>query len=71
MVEVLYRNVLNREGEQGGVDFWLGVLADPTFDRADLLLSFARSGENLEGSAFVGSLSETQPGIWQFADEIA
>ncbi|MBL8584264.1 MAG: DUF4214 domain-containing protein [Rhizobiaceae bacterium] len=71
IVEVLYRNVLNREGEQGGVDFWVEVLSNPSYDRADLLLSFARSGENLEGSAFVGSLFEAQPGIWQFADEVA
>jgi hypothetical protein len=70
MVEVLYRNVLNREGEQGGIDFWVGVLANPGFDRADLLLSFAGSAENLQGSAFVNGLSETQPGIWEFADQI-
>ncbi|GMG80931.1 hypothetical protein LNKW23_01430 [Paralimibaculum aggregatum] len=66
LVEVLYRNVLNRDGETGGIDFWTGVLAQPGFGRDDLLLAFAKSPENLDGSAFVEDLAEVAPGVWDF-----
>ncbi|MEO0823712.1 MAG: DUF4214 domain-containing protein [Pseudomonadota bacterium] len=67
LVEQLYRNVLNREGEQGGIDFWVSVVGQPNFGRDDLLLAFAESPENLTGSAFVETLEEIAPGEWAFA----
>lgn len=66
LVQALYRNVLNREGETGGVDFWTGVVGQANVSRADLLLSFSSSPENLAGSPFVETLEETSPGIWEF-----
>lgn len=67
LVEALYLNVLDRDGEQLGVEFWTGVVADPGFSRADLLLAFAVSPENLAGSPFVETLAEEMPGTWDFA----
>lgn len=65
-VQQLYRNVLDREGEQRGVDFWLGELALPQVTRADVLISFARSPENVANSGFVEDLAEVSPGVWDF-----
>lgn len=66
LVEVLYRNVLDREGEADGIAFWTGQVAQEEFDRADLLLAFAGSGENVAGSPFVETLEEIAPGDWDF-----
>lgn len=66
LVEQLYRNVLNREGEVRGVDFWTGLVSQPNFTRADLLLAFAESPENVAGSPFVETLAEAAPGEWEF-----
>ncbi|MEO1599177.1 MAG: DUF4214 domain-containing protein [Pseudomonadota bacterium] len=66
LVEVLYRNVLDREGEAGGIAFWTSQVAQESFDRADLLLAFAASAENVAGSPFVETLEETAPGEWEF-----
>lgn len=66
LVEQLYRNVLNREGEIGGVDFWTNLVSQPDFTRADLLLAFAESPENISASPFVETLTEVSPGQWDF-----
>ncbi|MEL6219822.1 MAG: DUF4214 domain-containing protein [Pseudomonadota bacterium] len=66
LVEQLYRNVLDREGEASGVDFWLGLVSQPGFTRADLLLAFAESPENVAGSPLVLTLTEGMPGDWEF-----
>jgi hypothetical protein len=66
LVEVLFRNVLDREGEAGGVTFWTTVVGQASFTRSDLLLAFAASPENLAGSAAVADLTETAPGTWDF-----
>ncbi|MEM6934764.1 MAG: DUF4214 domain-containing protein, partial [Pseudomonadota bacterium] len=66
LVEQLYRNVLNREGETGGVDFWVAQVSQPAFTRADLLLAFAASPENVSGSPQVATLTEVAPGEWDF-----
>ena len=67
LVETLYSNVLNRDGEKAGVDFWTDVYeSDAEFDQADLLLSFAISGENLDGSPFINRLFEVEEGTWDF-----
>ncbi len=67
LVIALYENVLDREFDQPGLDFWLGVLQQPNVDRADLLLAFAASDENVGGSPFVETLIEAEPGEWAFA----
>lgn len=66
LVEQLYRNVLDREGEAGGIAFWEGQLARSVVSRADLLLAFAESPENVEGSPQVLDLAEVGPGQWDF-----
>lgn len=66
LVEVLYRNVLDREGEPGGIGFWTGELGRPDFGRPALLIAFANSPENIAGSPFVDDLAEVSPGTWDF-----
>ncbi|MEO0620833.1 MAG: cadherin-like domain-containing protein [Pseudomonadota bacterium] len=67
IVEQFYLNVLDREGEEAGITFWVGRLGDPNFGRTDLLLAFADSAENLLGSPEVTTLFEASPGMWEFA----
>ncbi len=64
LVEQLYENVLDREGEGDGVDFWTAALGQEGFARRDLLLAFAESPENREGAAFLDGLEEIAPGVW-------
>lgn len=64
-VETLYRNVLNRDGEAGGIQFWTGEL-NAGASRPDVLLAFAESPENVAGSPFVETLIELRPGEWDF-----
>ncbi|MEL6312048.1 MAG: DUF4214 domain-containing protein, partial [Pseudomonadota bacterium] len=66
LVRTLYRNVLDREGEQAGIDFWTGLLFDGTVTRPEMLLEFSVSGENRAGSPYVEALVEVSPGIWAF-----
>ncbi|MEO0623569.1 MAG: DUF4214 domain-containing protein [Pseudomonadota bacterium] len=66
LVEQFYLNVLDRDGEQGGVDFWTDQLGRADFDRTDLLTAFAASAENLAGSPGVEDLIEFAPGAWDF-----
>ena len=65
-VTALYENVLDRAADDGGRDYWLGVLDRPAVDRADLLLAFAESPENVNGSPQVETLTEVTPGEWAF-----
>lgn len=67
LVAQLYLNVLDRPGEENGIQFWTAALADPNFDRADLLLEFADSPENLAGSPEIEGIGEIAPGLWDFA----
>ncbi len=67
-VEQLYRNVLDREGEAAGVEFWTGELAEGRLDRADVLLAFARSVENTGAPSEIERLAEVAPGLWDFLD---
>ncbi|AWN35696.1 DUF4214 domain-containing protein [Methylobacterium radiodurans] len=45
-VTALYANVLKRAPDAGGLAFWLGHLADRSFDRATVLAGFSESPEN-------------------------
>ncbi|MGF1554372.1 MAG: DUF4214 domain-containing protein [Paracoccaceae bacterium] len=66
-VVALYNNVLDRDPDQAGFDFWSGVLASLGNDRARLLLEFAISEENREGSPEVETLEPSGPGQWDFS----
>ena len=58
-VDLLYQNVLGRSGEADGAAFWLNGLTSGRATRAEVLLGFSESAENI---ALVGST--TQTGIW-------
>ena len=45
-VKTLYINVLNRELDQGGYDYWVGNLNSGLETRHEVLLGFAESTEN-------------------------
>lgn len=47
-VKTLYINVLNRELDQGGYDYWVGNLNNGSETRYEVLLGFAESAENKE-----------------------
>ncbi|MCJ8508744.1 DUF4214 domain-containing protein [Rhizobium lemnae] len=57
-VQKLYQNVLNRDGEQAGVSYWLGQL-ESGISKAQVLASFAESAENVSGTA-----QAIKDGIW-------
>lgn len=44
-VSLLYNNVLNRDADTGGYEYWLNQL-DTNLSRTDLLVNFSESGEN-------------------------
>ena len=48
LVNTLYRNVLNRDGESSGVNYWVGQL-EGGMDKARLLTLFSESAENQAG----------------------
>ncbi len=65
-VGVLYENILDREGEASGLEFWVNSLELGAVDRPDVLLAFAKSPENLAGSPEIETLTEVEPGLWGF-----
>ncbi|WP_175528463.1 DUF4214 domain-containing protein [Devosia crocina] len=50
-VGVLYRNILDREGEAEGLNYWTQKLSSGSTNQADLLLAFAFSEENRQSAA--------------------
>jgi len=52
-VDNLYKNILDRAGEKGGVDYWIGQL-NSGVSRADILVGFSESAENKAG--VIGSI---------------
>lgn len=65
LVDVLYENVLGRDGETDGFNYWVGRLNDGS-SRNTVLLEFALSPENQAGSPYVQSLHEDGNGNWVF-----
>lgn len=64
-IDRLYQNVLGREADQGGLDFWEGQI-DKGLDYADLLLEFAESDENVAQANYLDFLEEVAPGVWDW-----
>ncbi|GHA13103.1 hypothetical protein GCM10007989_04590 [Devosia pacifica] len=58
-VDLLYRNVLGREGEAEGTQWWNEQLDSGAYDRARTLASFSESDENVANVA--GAIAD---GIW-------
>ena len=44
-VNTLFRNVLGRDCDQAGHDYWLGKLSNDVEPKHELLLGFIKSGE--------------------------
>ncbi|HEU5151180.1 MAG TPA: DUF4214 domain-containing protein [Iamia sp.] len=63
-VEQIYRNVLDREPDRAGTDFWVAELRRGV-SRATVLLGFSESKENREATAAAATVS------WAFAQLIA
>ena len=57
--ETLYRNVLQREPDAGGLSYWQGVLNSGGLDRDQLLIEFAACAENVNLTA-----PHIQNGYW-------
>ncbi|MBQ5948788.1 FG-GAP-like repeat-containing protein [Massilia sp. ST3] len=55
LVQAFYRNVLHRDGEEGGVKFWTGVLDNKNATVAEVLMGFSESPENQ--AALVGVMA--------------
>ncbi|MFD2364961.1 DUF4214 domain-containing protein [Pseudoduganella sp. GCM10020061] len=49
----LYQNVLDRAGEQAGVDFWVAALDEGRTSRTSVLAHFSESAENIDNLAAV------------------
>ncbi|MEM6677747.1 MAG: DUF4214 domain-containing protein [Pseudomonadota bacterium] len=58
-VIALYDNVLQREPDDGGFTFWVSEFSSGRQDRADMLVAFSESEENINQTA--GDLS---PAVW-------
>ncbi|MGF1502016.1 MAG: DUF4214 domain-containing protein [Paracoccaceae bacterium] len=65
-VRQLYRNLLEREGDPEGIAFWTDRLETPGVSQGDVLLGFATSDENRAELPFVETLTEIEPGVWDF-----
>ena len=63
-INLLYQNVLGRNGDAGGINYWTGVLQQSN-DRAQLLIDFAQSAENVANTGYLSGLSQTD-GVWTF-----
>ncbi len=59
LLTAFYANVLNRAPDPGGFNGWNDLLTSGQLDRADVLIGFSESLENI---ALVGSAIEN--GIW-------
>jgi hypothetical protein len=63
-VELLYENVLDREPQQAGLDYWVNDLENG-MERYDVMVSFSESLENkINTEIQLSGLSEISPGEW-------
>jgi len=66
-VDLLFSNILGREPDPEGSEFWVNLLnTNPNFSRGDALASISESPENQLGSPNILLLTETSPGVWEF-----
>jgi hypothetical protein len=61
LVNILYSNILNRPGETGGIEFWLGALASG-YARPNLLIDFATSAENVALTGYAEDMAKNLTG---------
>lgn len=65
-VNIMYNNVLGRDAEGTGYDFWLDQM-NQGLSHEQVLIGFALSPENVANSAYVETLIEVTPGYWDLA----
>lgn len=65
LVQVLYANVLDRQGEAGGLSYWISQL-EAGSPREEVLIQFAVSPENVAGSPYIGTMAPDGNGYWTF-----
>jgi hypothetical protein len=53
LVTKFYQNILHRQPEQGGLDFWTGVLDEKKAPLADVLAAISESSENITATATI------------------
>ncbi|MEO0820141.1 MAG: DUF4214 domain-containing protein [Pseudomonadota bacterium] len=66
-IDRLYANILDRDGEAEGADFWTTVLDENALERPEVLLQFAVSDENVANAEGLDTLTEVSDGEWAFA----
>ncbi|MGF1502542.1 MAG: DUF4214 domain-containing protein [Paracoccaceae bacterium] len=64
LVTGLYENVLDREADEPGLEFWLSVAQTPGVTSADLLIGFACSPENADNNPEVSTIERLPDGNW-------
>lgn len=62
----LYLNILDRQGEAGGINYWAGEMAAGA-THAQVLVGFAGSPENVQAAGYLANLQEVSPGYWDLA----
>lgn len=56
-LDVLYGNILGREGDEAGTAFWMNVLAEDLVSRSEVLAFFVDSEENIANTPEVENLA--------------
>lgn len=73
-IRQIYRNVLGREGEAGGVDYWNSQMSAGV-SRATVLMRFAESPENIAGTGTsqptLGEFNEGRTGSWRCGPDMS
>lgn len=65
-IDLLYENVLDRDPDAGGLNYWVGEL-NSGMDRSEVLARFAESTENVANTDFIFyTLHEETDGYWIF-----
>ncbi|MBL8584247.1 MAG: DUF4214 domain-containing protein [Rhizobiaceae bacterium] len=64
-VNRLYQNVLGRDADASGAEFWTSKIEQGA-DYADVLLAFADSAENVAQATYLDFLQEVSPGEWDW-----
>jgi len=65
-IDLLYENVLDRDPDAGGLNYWLGELAGG-MDRSEVLARFSESTENIANTEVTfNALHDTGDGYWMF-----
>ncbi len=65
-IDAMYDNVLGRDPDPAGFNFWVNLLDSGASDRDDVLIAFSQSQENYSQSPYVYELHEVAPGFWDF-----